>query len=96
MSEVHLTTMPTFSAPRVSSTLPRRIPPAATPSNQNTLWIQQSSGHFVPFTTDPMPGTAHYQSHSADLVSGRHSSLALFILVLADDPLMLDGQEIPP
>ncbi|KAH3894312.1 hypothetical protein DPMN_018468 [Dreissena polymorpha] len=47
---VNLTTSAAFSAPRVSSTLHRSIPrAAATPSNPNTLWIQQSPGIFVPF-----------------------------------------------
>ncbi|KAH3776440.1 hypothetical protein DPMN_177865 [Dreissena polymorpha] len=95
-SGVHLATTATFSAPWVSSTLPRCIPLDATPLNQNTFWIQQSSGHFVPFTTDSLPTTGGFQSQSADLVSGRPSFPALFILVPANDPLMLEGREIPP
>ncbi|KAH3859528.1 hypothetical protein DPMN_102345 [Dreissena polymorpha] len=69
---VNLTTSAAFSAPRVFSTLHRSIPrAAATPSNPNTLWIQQSPGIFVPFTTDPLPATAGIQSVSADLITDR-------------------------
>ncbi|KAH3812718.1 hypothetical protein DPMN_141156 [Dreissena polymorpha] len=90
----NLTTSAAFSAPRVSSTLHRSIPrAAATPSNPNTLWIQQSPGIFVPFSTDPLPATAGIQSESADLISDRPNSPAISLMVPENDPLMIEADE---
>ncbi|KAH3716598.1 hypothetical protein DPMN_059322 [Dreissena polymorpha] len=91
---VNLTTSAAFSAPRVSSTLHRSIPrAAATPSNPNTLWIQQSPGIFVPFSTDPLPETAGIHSESADLISDRPNSPAISLMVPENDPLMIEADE---
>jgi len=93
-TEVNLTSLAAFSAPRVSSTLHRSIPrAAATPSNPNTLWIQQSPGIFVPITTDPLPATAGIQSESADLITDRPSSPAISLMVPENDPLMIEANE---
>ncbi|KAH3886090.1 hypothetical protein DPMN_010091 [Dreissena polymorpha] len=91
---VNLTTSAAFSAPRVSSTLHRSIPrAAATPSNPNTLWIQQSPGIFVPFSTDPLPATSGIQSESADLISERPNSPAISLMVPENDSLMIEANE---
>jgi hypothetical protein len=93
-TEVNLTSLAAFSAPRVSSTLHRSIPrAAATPSNPNTLWIQQSPGIFVPITTDPLPATAGIQSESADLITDRPNSPAISLMVPENDPLMIEAYE---
>ncbi|KAH3708232.1 hypothetical protein DPMN_067676 [Dreissena polymorpha] len=91
---VNLTTSAAFSTPRVSSTLHRSIPrAAATPSNPNTLWIQQSPGIFVPFSTDPLPATSGIQSESADLISERPNSPAISLMVPENDSLMIEANE---
>ncbi|KAH3711357.1 hypothetical protein DPMN_070862 [Dreissena polymorpha] len=91
---VNLTTSAAFSAPRVSSTLHRSIPrAAATPSNPNTLWIQQSPGIFVPFSTDPLPATSGIQSESADLISEGTNSPAISLMVPENDSLMIEANE---
>ncbi|KAH3829819.1 hypothetical protein DPMN_103048 [Dreissena polymorpha] len=91
---VNLTTSAAFSAPRVSSTLHRSIPrAAATPSNPNSLWIQQSPGIFVPFSTDPLPATSGIQSESADLISERPNSPAISLMVPENDSLMIEANE---
>ncbi|KAH3887751.1 hypothetical protein DPMN_011770 [Dreissena polymorpha] len=91
---VNLTTSAAFSAPQVSSTLHRSIPwAAATPSNPNTLWIQQSPGIFVPFSTDPLPATSGIQSESADLISERPNSPAISLMVPENDSLMIEANE---
>lgn len=65
-SGAQLTTTATLSAPRVSSTVSSRVPPNATHSNPDVLWVQNASGHFVPVNTDK-----HYQI--ADVVDGNSS-----------------------
>ncbi|KAH3817177.1 hypothetical protein DPMN_118707 [Dreissena polymorpha] len=58
----HLTTTASVSTPRVSSTVSSRVPPTATLSNPDTLWIQNSAGHFVPVNADNLPSSGlHYQ-----------------------------------
>ena len=85
-SSVHLTG--TLQAPRMSATVPRRVPPAATPAYPGTIWIQQTFGHFEPFNLG-LPRQA------ADLPSVRPPSPALSLQVPADDPLVLEGQYVP-
>ncbi|KAH3853354.1 hypothetical protein DPMN_095876 [Dreissena polymorpha] len=50
-SGVHLTTTAVLSAPRVSTTIPSRNPPAATLSMRET-WVQDFFGNYVPITSD--------------------------------------------
>lgn len=73
-SGIHLTTTSTLSAPRVSATLASRVPPSATPSNPDTLWIQTSPGQFVPVINDNLPSTSGLHYQSANFVDD-HSSL---------------------
>ncbi len=61
-SGAHLTTTASVSTPRVSSTVSSRVLPTATLSNPDTLWIQNSAGHFVPVNADNLPSSGlHYQ-----------------------------------
>ena len=85
-SSVHLTG--TLQAPGVSATVPCRISPAATPANPETIWIQQTSGHFEPSNLGLPP-------QASDLPSTRPLSPALSLQVPADDPLVLEGQYVP-
>ncbi|KAH3836120.1 hypothetical protein DPMN_109490 [Dreissena polymorpha] len=65
-SGAQLKTTATLSAPRVSSTVSSRVPPNATHSSPDVLWVQIASGHFVPVNTDK-----HYQI--ADVVDDNSS-----------------------
>ena len=85
-SPVHL--IGTLQAPPVSTTVSRRVPPAATPANPGTTWIQQTSGHFEPSNLGLPPA-------AADLPSTHPPSPALSLQVPADDPLVLKGQYVP-
>ena len=72
----------------MSTTVPRRVPLAATPANPGTIWIQQTSGHFEPSNLGLPP-------QAADLPSARPPSPALSLQFPADDPLVLEGQYVP-
>ena len=85
-SWAHLTG--TLQAPRLSATIPRQVPPAATPANPGTIWIQQTSCHFEPSNLGLPP-------QAADLPSACLPSPALSLQVPADDPLVLEGQYVP-
>ncbi|KAH3808176.1 hypothetical protein DPMN_136527 [Dreissena polymorpha] len=93
-SSVHLDTTTTFSAPRVSSLITSRIPPSATASDNNTLWIQQSPGHLVPIISDSLPVTASLHNQFADFVSDQPSSPDISILVQDNDPMTIEADGI--
>ncbi|KAH3863862.1 hypothetical protein DPMN_026865 [Dreissena polymorpha] len=73
-SGAHLTTTATLSAPRVSSTVSSRVPPTATLSNSDTLWISNSFGQFVLVNTDNFLSTSGLHYQFTYVVDG-HSSL---------------------